>query len=479
MYIGIFNVRHGFGTNNLSIFFNMLKKSFILLITLMASAIISSSYGQVQQGPWSLEACINHALKNNIQIKQQVLTAQSSELQLIKSKADLFPSVNAGANQNFNWGRAWDKTTNQIYTQQTNASNFYISASVVLFNGMQNINSIKQNQFNLQAVIKDVEATQNNVALNVAATYLQILFNLENAVLAKEQLSITNLQVDRTKKLVDAGKLAQGSLFEINAQRATEELQVVSTQNDLELSYLTLTQMLDLPTKNGFLIVNPQLNIESKIAYTASVFSSYSAIDSIYQIALGNQPAVKSSELYVKVSETALSVAKGYYSPRLSAQANYGTDYASVMKDMDAKNSFSYQLKNNASTSLSFGLSIPIFNNLQSSSAVKNAKINLLKSQNNLQLAKNSIHKDIEDAYNKALASLNKYKATIESVKSNEEAFNYAQQKFDVGLINTVEYNTAKIKLSKAKSDLVQAKYDFVFRATILDFYMGKPIKIE
>jgi len=450
------------------------------------------------QESWSLEKCVNYAIENNIQIKQQELNARYSENTLTQSKATVLPSLNASASHNYSFGRSVDPYTNEFSSENSLSDNFSISSSVTLFNGLQNMNTIKRNQFDLMASLEDLEKAKNDISLSIASAYLQILFNLELLDIASNQLDITKLQVERTRKLVEAGSLAQGSLLEIQSQEAAEELQVVNAQNQLDLSYLTLTQLLDLDSVEGFDIVRPELpdiNTES-IPYTVS---------QIYTEAIINMPQITGAEYRLQSSEKELSIAKGMVSPRLALGASYGTGYSdartlsSYTLGMDTigytaisgegvlgyqyeysseEYPFMDQLKDNASTALYFSLSVPILNGFQTRTSISNAKISLLNSEYSLQLEKNRLYKDIQQAYADALAALKKYHSSKKAVSSWEESFRYTQQKFDVGLVNSVDYNLAKNNMMKAKSDLLQAKYEFIFKSKILDFYRGQPIKL-
>ncbi len=463
------------------------------------------SFSIYAQKEWSLENCINYAMEHNIQIKQQKLNIRRSENTYVMSKASTLPTLNANASQNFNWGRSVDPYTNDFTENNVKSNNFSVSSSVILFNGFQNINKIKQNRFELLASIQDVEKTKNDIALNIAASYLQVLYNQDMLKNAEKQLEITNLQVERTKKMVEAGSLPQGDLLSIESQFATDELQVVNAQNQLDISMLTLKQLLDLDTLNDFNIVRPEfpeLNINT-INFT---------IEDIYNEALKNLPEIKSAEYKLLSSEKNLLVAKGGRSPRLSLSASWGTGYSNAYENYfitdttfgtilsgytqigtNIYNVYSYnyqpvydsetrpfadQLKDNGSTSLSFSLTIPLFNGLQTSKSINNAKIGVLNSEYNLELQKNQLYKDIQQKYTDVLAALKKYYSSKKAYLALQKSFAYAQQKFDVGLMNFVDYNIEKNKFIRTESDLLQAKYDYIFKSKILDFYRGIQIKL-
>lgn len=457
----------------------------------------------VAQEAWTLERCIDYALEHNIQVKQQALNTEYSANTLQQSKFGLLPNLNGSASGNLNSGRSVDPFTYQFTTQNVTSSNFALSSSITLFSGLQQWNNIKANEFNLKASLKDHEKLKNDIALNISAAYLQILYAEELVSIAEDQLTITQQQVDRTEKLVEAGSLAQGSLLEVQAQQASEELQLITAKNNLDFSYLTLTQFLELESVENFAIVHPQIDEinEEKIVQT---------IGSIYAEGVVLLPQIQSAELKLKSSEKSLAAAQGAYLPRLSLSASYYTGYSNnrtlfeetnvqvpeqligrtedninvysapytttIFSDKDYP--FTDQFKDNAYKSISLNLTIPIFNNLQVLTGVKNSKLNVMSSQYTLEATKKQLYKDIQQAHADAVAALKKYKASEKSLEATQESFRYTQQKFDVGLVTSVDYNLAKTQLTKVQSDLLQAKYEYLFKSNVLQFYRGLPIQL-
>ncbi|MBI5220193.1 MAG: TolC family protein [Bacteroidia bacterium] len=454
----------------------------------------------VSQEKWTLEKCIDYALKNNIQIKQQELNSMYSKNNLMQSKLNLLPTLNGNASESYSWGRTVDRFTNSFSEDKTMSLNFGLSSSVTIFNGFQNYNTIRQKNFDLLASIQNYEKAKNDISLNISSGYLQILYSIELYEIAANQVEITAQQVERTKKLVDAGSVAAGNLLQVEAQAASEELQVVNAQNQLTMSYLTLVQLLDLDSVENFQISTPDFS-------NYDMNSAILTAGQVYLEAEKNLPQIKSSEYSLKSAEAGLSIAKGNMSPRLSVSGSYGSGYSDARKtitdttyqqqtvyitmngqqipitqDVPGYNyvttPFKDQLKNNVNKNLSFSLSVPIFNGWQVRNAINNAKINVLNAQYNLELAKKQLLKEIQQAHADAVASFKKFNSTKKAVASMEEAFKYTQQKFDVGLVNTLDYNTAKNNLAKAKADMLQAKYEYIFKTKILDFYRGNPIKM-
>jgi len=451
------------------------------------------------QNNWTLQECIEYAHEHNIQVKQQSLRTEVNKTTLKESKLDVLPSLNAGASHNFSYGRALDETTYE-YTenQEVQSSNFSVNSSVTLFQGFQKWNKIKQNKFLLKSELANLEQLKNDISLNVASAYLQILFNKELVEVSQNQLEITRQQIERTQQLVEAGSLARGSLLEIKSQAANEELNLVNAQNQLEASFLNLTQLLELDSIGNFDIARPDFSeIEKNLPLRP--------VDSIYSVAAEVLPRVESAKYNLEAKEKALDVAKGGLSPSLSLGFSYGSRYSSTRDKLAGYDEatvpigetvsgeevvatqrfptysdypFSDQIQDNANTSIRLSLSIPIFNGLKANYSVDNARVSQLNAEYSLESTKNNLYKDIQSARSDALSAWKKYEAAKKTVKSMEESFKYTKQKFEVGLVNSVEYNTAKNKLTNAKSDLLQAKYEYIFKTRILDFYQGKQLEI-
>jgi len=468
-----------------------------LPVIFLLTAAIFKGY---PQEPWSLEKCVRYALENNIQIKQQQLNSEYAGNNLLQSKMSLLPTINASAAQSKSFGRALDQTTYTFTQNQTITSlSSSVNANLVVFNGLQKINLIRQSRFDLMASLQQLEKLKNDLALNVAAAYLQILFNMELLNSAQQQAEVTRQQVERTAKLVDAGSLPMGNLLEIQAQHATEEVQIVNYQNQLDISYLTLAQLLELKDTEGFRIEIPDF----------SDFQFKEVLDpvaDIYQDALRNLPQIKIAEYQLKSSEAGLSVARGGRSPRLFIAASYGTGYSDIRQRIIGTTPqtipigatqggelvysqieqpiydtypLKMQLKDNASTTLTFGLSVPLFNGWSVNTQVSNARLNVQNARYNLDLSKNLLYKDIQQAHADALAAVKRYLASEKSLEAQKESFKYVQQKYEVGLVTTVDFNTAKTSLARAESELLQAKYDYLFRINILNFYRGNPLTVK
>jgi outer membrane protein len=429
-----------------------------------------------QQRVWSLEDCIKYAIDNNIQIKQQVIQTEFQKNNLDLARLKLLPTLNGSASHNYSFGRALDQTTYDYTDNQTiQSNNFYLGSSLNLFSGMQNYNSIQKSKYEVLSGAQDLQYIKDNISLNVALDYLQVLLNKELVTATGNQLDITKQQIEKTRKLVMAGSLARGNLLQIEAQAAQEELQLINLKNQLDISYLNLTQLLELQTPEGFEIVVPVINVD-----TTSIITG--RIDDIYSIAAGSRPEIKSSELKLTASEFDFKIARGGRSPRLSLSSSFSTGYSDFRKmpgDPTGNYTFADQINDNINYGIGLSLNIPILNGWQVNKNISNSRLNIENNRYALDGVKKQLYKNIQQAYTDALAALKKYTASIKAVRSMEESFRYTDQKFNVGMVTSVDYNASKTQLLNAQSDMAQAKYEFVFKTKVLDFYKGLPLSLQ
>jgi len=446
------------------------------LVFTVFMAVSPGSYGQGRI--WTLEDCVNYAFENNIQIKQTQLGIENSEINMLEGRLNLLPSLNGSSNYSYAWGRVLDRSRYIYINQETKQANFGLDASVLLFGGLQNLNTIKKNKIDFLSSQFAADKMKDDISLMLTQAYLSVLFNKELLNVARKQVEITKLQVDRTNKLVEAGTLARGSLLEIQAQAAKEEITVINYENSLNLAYLDLLQILDLPADSDFDIDVPEFN--------AALELNLLPVSAVYDFAVSNQPMIKSGELNVESAYKNVAIAKGRMSPTISMATGWSTNYSNqyfkydpISQEIIGKIPFDDQFMDNQSTYLGFSLNIPIFNGYQVSSNISRAKVAAANEDYNFQLTKNTLRKNIEQAYNDAQSGYKSYVATEKSLKSFEESYRYTEQKFNVGLSNSVDYNLAKSQLTAAQSELLRAKFDFIFKTKILDFYMGKPLTLE
>ena len=456
--------------------FSNIIRSFFLIVLLSYHLTVFS------QDAWTFEQCIRYACDNNIQLKQQQLAVDQAENNLLQSKLNLLPNLNASGNFNSSKGKVLDQNTFTIVDGTTvNSLTGSIGSSVTLFKGWQQKNTIDRNQFSLWASIEDVEKLKNDLSIHIALYYLQIIHAQEQLEVAENQLKLTLLQVERTAVLVDAGSVPEGNLFEIQSQAAREELQVVTARNTWDMARLNLSQLLDLETKTNFQVVVPDLSNIGISEITGSVDDVYSTAETVL-------PQIKAAEYNLKGMEKQLSIAKGYRSPTLTFSAGTGSRYSNsasprALKDDNGNTYFvdfplKEQLDANINSYIGVGLNIPIFNGWQVQTNIKNARLNLQNYRYQLQLSRNTLYKEIQQAHADAEAALKQYLAAAKTVVSMEEAFRYTEQRYEVGLMNFVDYSTAKTRFTAAQSDLLQSKFQYIFKTKVLDFYNGRAITL-
>lgn len=455
-------------------------KKILFIITL----ILSVSFGHVkaQQKLWSLQECVQYAIDHNIQIRQQTLQTMMQENNLLQSKLNLLPTINGQAQHNFSFNRTLDQTTYQYVDQNGQTEQFYIGGSLNLFNGLQNFNTIRKNKYYLLASELNLQSIKDNISLNIALAYLQILLNTELVSATENQLNITIQQIEKARKMYDAGSVAMGNLLQIEAQAAGEELQLINLKNQLDIAYLNLTQMLELETPAGFSIIAPELSIDTNTFISGNV-------DDIFAQAQGLRPEIKSAELNLQAGELDLRIAQGARSPRLSMSHTASTMYSNIRQKITGIDPltgpvyddypYGEQLDDNLNYGVGFSLNIPILNGWQVNKNIANSKINIDNYRYNLEAEKKRLYKTIQQAYADAAASLKKYSASVKAVSSMEESFRYTEQKFNVGMVTPVDYNAAKTQLLNAQSDMSQAKYEYIFKTKVLDFYKGIPLDLN
>lgn len=465
------------------------------LITALATMSMSASAQQV----WSLKRCLEHAYQNNLQLKQQQLNEKMAEASLERSYAGTLPVVNAFARQGFNFGRALDPFTNEFTNERVGFQDLYLNAEVTLFSGFQKVNQIRYQVHHLTATRFDNEKYKNDLTLTIAGAYLQILYNEEILAVAQNQVEISRQQLERTQRLLEAGTLAKGALLEIEAQLANEELNVVKAQNNLRLSYLELVHLLDLDPSEAFNIEKPEI----------SILGNESLLDAneVARRALQNEPSVLAAQERILAAEKDLNISKALRYPSLSLYGTLLTGYSQSRKTFTAQPTndvsvigytlngnepvvvpvmdYSYtkipygeQISDNFRQGVGVSLRIPIFNGYDYRTQIQRSKVNLDNAQIEHQIKRNTLSKTIEQAYADALSALQKYQATQKTVEALDESFNHTRQRFDLGMVNSLEFNDSKNKLTKAGSELIQAKYDFVFRVKILEFYAGGEISL-
>jgi outer membrane protein len=466
-------------------------KNLLIIFSVLTSFALRSQTG------WDLQQCIAYALKHNISLKQASLNSEIISNNTTQSKAAILPSLNMGAQHNYNFGQTIDRFTNTFANTQVLSQNFYVSSNLVLWSGLSQYNTIKANEYNYLSSVENVKQMQNDLSLNVANAYIALIFAEELLKISESQTKVTQEQLERTQKLVNAGTIAKSIEYDVKAQLANEQVNVTTAENNLSISLLNLKQLMNLDSVTNFTIVRPNLSIEDGQLLNNN-------IQYIYETSVKNQPNIKSGEYSILSSERSLAASRGRISPSISFNASMGTGTSGLAKDIlgvtyngfqvsgitnkgdsvftpvtqliTRKTSFEDQFNNNINKSIGFTINIPLFNGLQTHTAIKNAKLNTLNARFTQDLAKQNLYKTISQAYVSAKAALNKYMATRLSVDAASESFKYAQQKFDAGVISAFDFSTSKNRLFAAESNLLQAKYDYIFKLKVLDYYQGKPL---
>lgn len=440
------------------------------IATALIGTMLSATTLQAQQ-PWTLQQCIEHALNHNIEAKQQQLNVASRQRSYTAAKLGILPSVNAGASHNFTFGRAIDYMDNKVSTdlQSTNLS---VGASLYLFRGLQQLRNTQQSHIDLMAAQADADRISNNITLNIATAYMQILYSTELVETQRRAVELSQMQLQRTQQLVNAGSLPEGNRYEMEAQLSTDELALVNAENQLALALLTLTQMLDLEQTEGFSIMRP--NIDS---LTADL--NIPTANEVYDYAQTSMPQVRSAELRVQSTEKSIAIARGSRYPTLSLDASVGTGARSYLNsDLDGGTTYANQFKDNMSTGVGLSLRIPIFNGLQTETNIAHAKIAHSNAQLNLQNERQQLYKAIQQAYADAIAAQKKLKANEQQLTALRETLGYTERKYNLGLLNAIDYTTARSKTTEAEHSLIQAKYDLLFKTKILQFYQGLPLQM-
>ena len=475
------------------------------VIIFILTAIMSISFASAQDADiWSLKRCLEYARETNISLQQAELNTQSAEIGLSQAKAARLPNLNAGVNGSNNFGYQINPFTNEFQSQNIQSVNAGINSGVTIFNGFRISNTIKQSQIDLQAAQLDLKQAEYDLALNVTLAYLNILRNAEIVESNRFQVNSTKEQRDRTAKLVRAGSLAQADLLQLESQIATNELQLVNSQNQLEMAYLNLQQLLRLDPNESFGIEKPDLDDPELNILDANA-------DEIYRLAEASQPFIQSADLNVKSAGLGIEIAKAGVSPSVTASANVGTGYASGRSIFTGTSqtvafpqtvdvaingtepvpaevtfydeipdtkpySFANQMVDNIGGSVTLGLNIPIYNRRQNTSNIQRAELGLKNAQLTSELQRQLLEQTIQQAYLDAKSAYSSYSSTVKQVEALELTFNNTEKQFNLGVVNSTDYLIAVNNLNRAKNDMVRTKFDYIFRTKVLDFYQGKPL---
>ena len=418
---------------------------------------------------WTLPECINYAIEHNISLKQRENTRRQNEVSLNTAKNSRLPDLNAGVSENLGFGRSlgMDNTYSKNNTSNTS---FQISTSVPILTGNRIENTIKLNQLNLEASTADLEKARNDIRTQIAQQYIQIVYDTEILAVAKRQIGIDSLQLYRLQEMERNGK---ATLTEVLQQKSTMEqsrLTATQAENTYRLDLLALSQLLELPSPEGFSIVIPTLpnNYGSLINVNPEI---------IYQEAIAVKPEVQAEQLRLKASDANILIAKSAKYPTLSFNAGLGTNYYKTLNGNYKQDSFGSQIKNNFSQSLGLQLNVPIFNRFATRNSIKSASIDKENQQLALDNVKKTLYKEIQQVYYNTVAAEAKYKSSLQAEVTSKDAFNLTQSKYENGKATITEFNESKNNMMKAESDLVQARYQLIYQKALIDFYRGKELR--
>lgn len=451
----------------------MKKSSFLTLACLALPLLLSA---QMPAKQWTLEQCIDYAVEHNIELKQREQAREGQEIALNTSKNSWLPDLNASIGQNFDFGRSPSKTGVIVDRNSANTSG-YIGLSMPLFDGLRIPNDIAARKLDLLASVESLNKAKEDLAVSIASYYLQVLYNKEVLTISELQVALSGEQVKRTEALVEAGKVPLSQLYDIKAQLARDEVTLTEARNNVNLALLDLAQLLEMErSEQGFDIVTP--NTDNAIErYMQSILPA----EHIYENAVGIKPQIKEQEYLLGSQKHQLKVAQAGYYPKLNLSASYSNGYYRYNGGGDevVNIPFSDQLKQNERKTIGLSLSIPIFNRFQVRNSVRTQRVNIKNRELMVENTKKALYKEIQQAYYNATASQEKYRSSDKSVLASKEAFNYAQERYNAGKSSVFEYNEAKTKYALSLAEQAQAKFNYIFRAKILDFYNGTAITLQ
>jgi len=426
-----------------------------------------NAYGQKE---WTLKECVDYALEHNLNVKQSYLNNDQAANQVLRNKLALAPTLSGSGGTSYNWGRTIDPFSNTFTNEEIRSANLSLNGNASLFNGFELQNTLRQSKLDYLASQSDLKKIQNDISLNVISEYLQVLFAKEQLKVYANRLNESSKQKERTKIMFDAGTMTRGNLLDAESQLATEELNKITAENQFATSTLNLIQLLELDSAASFQIQDPIVDITS-----AEILSQSS--EAIYQKAIAHLPEVQSVILKISSAEKGLSIAKGGLYPRLSMYGSYSTGYSSASQNLAGERTpIKDQFDNNLARSIGLSLNVPIFNGWSAHTSINRARIGVLNAQLNADILRNQVFKSIQQASTDAISAQKKYAATQKSTEALTEAYEYADKRFNAGLSSSLEFLTATNNLTKVKTELLQAKYDYIFKIKILDFYAGNPL---
>jgi len=425
----------------------------------LAFAIMQAVEAPDMGHPWSLQECTDWALEHNLTVASQALSVESGEID--KNTADMawLPSVSGSASENWSFGRGIGG--NNTYESGNSAStSFSLGANMNLFDGLATPRRMQLAKLNLDAATADLEKARNDIRVQVAQAYVQILYNYEIADVAREQLAIDSLQVARLEGMFSNGKASAAEVSQQKASLAQSQVTLVQAQNNVRSSLLALAQLLELPEWESFTILRPKVQLEEV---------TIGLPDIVFIDALALRPEIRAERLRLDGAAKQVQIAKAAYAPSLSLSAGMGTNYYSTF----GTSGFWDQLSNNFSQYVGVSLSVPIFNKFSTRNQVRSAKLRQSSQALQLRRTEQALYKDIQTAWNGAIASRAKWEASQTAAAAARDAFELMQAKYENGKATLTEFNESRNRLVKAQSDSVQATYEYLFQTRLVEFYRG------
>jgi outer membrane protein len=435
----------------------------IITIFLLYILCWREGFGQVKK--WTLEDCIEYAVTNNIGLKRQTLLTETSEANLFKSKMDFLPTLNLGSDAQLGFGRSIDPVTNLITFKQNISNSYALSTRLNLFNGFATMNTTIANKFMYKAGMEAEKITRNTLIIEILGQYYQVLYARGIEEATKMQVDLSEKQHFRITKMVETGKEALSRQYEIESQLSDDRLSYTIAHNNASQAVTTLKQMLQINPETDFDILIPDL---SDLPIMDNEFKA----DSIYQIASQTLPRLRAIEYELEATRKQVSAAKGNLAPSLSIGGTVYTGYYKVISD-DATDqvSFTSQLKNNNSQAVYFSLNIPIFNNFITGQSIKTAKIRKNDTALRLELEKNNLYTEIENACLAYTRGKDEFLAAQANLEFNNKSFNGIEKKFESGLVDVTDYSAAKTILFRAETEVLRTKLQLVIRKLAIIFY--------
>ena len=435
-------------------------------ITLTLAALALAGSIRAQQG-WTLDRCIDYALENNIQIRQSDIAARTRDVDLNSARSNRLPGVSASASQSWSFGRSL--TIDNTYANTNTAStSFSIGTDMTLFAGRRIAGNIQMAELSLEAAKSDLERIKDDVRVQVAQAFIQIVYNRSILDVAQGQVTIDSMQVERLTALAAIGKASSAEVASQRATLAQSQLSVTQAQNNLNMSILTLTQLLELPSPEGFDVIQPDAD--------AIEFSIPDSPEQIYAQALDIKPAVKSEEIRLQQAANSIDIAKGGYYPTLSLSAGAGTGY--YTSSNRTSDNFGSQMKNNFGPHVGLNLSIPIFSRNSNRNSVRSAQLSMMNQEMQLDNVKKQLYKEIQQAYYNTVSSKSRYESSQEVEVSAQESFQLVQAKYEGGKASITEFNESKNRLVTAQADVIKYRYEYLFNTALLEFYRNSSFEL-